>query len=208
MTRNPKHDVSKKRSPEAVRLRKETVLDAAAIEFAAKGYADADMDRIAATASVGKGTIYRYYHSKEELFEAVADEAINRLWDFVFSSLQKAESRGSIEQLKAVGKSFLAFFDGNQRLVEIFLRGGSQFRERMHVRYLQTYEENIHIIQDMLDRCIEQGIIKRIDSRQVIDIAGDMLIGLVYMWGARRDKRPLTEQWTLVEQIILEGILV
>ena len=71
-----KDSVGKKRSPEAIRLRRRSVLDAAAGEFAEKGYSNADMDHIAESAKVGKGTIYRYFKSKEKLFEAVADDVI------------------------------------------------------------------------------------------------------------------------------------
>lgn len=200
--------MGKKRNPEAVRQRKRVVLDAAAKEFAAKGYGDADMDRIAETANVGKGTIYRYYNSKEQLFEAVADDAIDRLWHFVFSVVQIAQDEGPIEQLKAGGEAFLAFFDGNRRLLEIILKGGSQFRERMRLQYFQMYEEKVHIFQDLIRQCIEQGIMKNVEPRELADTVGDMLIGLVYMWGARREKRPLAQRWPLVKQIILEGIMV
>ena len=123
------------------------MLEAAAAEFATKGYADADMDRVAEAARVGKGTIYRYYKSKKHLFEAVADNAISRLWDFVSSAIQAAEDGGPIERLRAAGKAFLIFFDENHRLYEVFMRGGSQFRERMQSRYLEIYAQNVHVIR-------------------------------------------------------------
>lgn len=208
MRKNASTEAGKKRSPEAIRLRKQSVLAAAAREFASKGYADADMDRIAESARVGKGTIYRYYTSKEQLFEAVADEAIDRLWEFLFSAIQAVDDDDPVEQLKAGGKAFFAFFDGNHGLLEVFLRGGSQFRERLRDKYFQTYADNVHIIQGLIDRCIGDGILKKMDSRMLADTAGDMLIGLVYMWGARRERRSLAEQWPFVEEIILEGILV
>jgi TetR/AcrR family fatty acid metabolism transcriptional regulator len=44
------------------------ILKAAAAVFAAKGFHPATVEEIAAQAAVGKGTVYEYFSSKEELF--------------------------------------------------------------------------------------------------------------------------------------------
>jgi AcrR family transcriptional regulator len=51
--------------------RRKAILEAAARVFAQKGYAAARIIEVAQAASVGKGTIYEYFRSKEELFFAV-----------------------------------------------------------------------------------------------------------------------------------------
>ena len=52
-------------------------LTAAALElFAEKGFAATRLDDVAARAGVSKGTVYLYFESKEELFEAVVREGI------------------------------------------------------------------------------------------------------------------------------------
>lgn len=52
-------------------------LTAAALElFVEKGYAATRLDEIAARAGVSKGTLYLYFESKEELFEAVIREGL------------------------------------------------------------------------------------------------------------------------------------
>jgi AcrR family transcriptional regulator len=47
------------------------ILDAAAAEFASFGIAGARVDRIAANAGANKAMLYRYFGSKDELFDAV-----------------------------------------------------------------------------------------------------------------------------------------
>lgn len=47
------------------------VLDAALSEFFEKGFEAARLEDIAARAGVSKGTIYLYFHSKEDIFEAL-----------------------------------------------------------------------------------------------------------------------------------------
>lgn len=61
----------------AVPNRKKTILQAAGQVFARKGYASTRIIEVAEAASVGKGTIYEYFRSKEELFFAVFEEMMH-----------------------------------------------------------------------------------------------------------------------------------
>ena len=51
--------------------RPQELLDAALALFVDKGFAATSAEEVAASAGVSKGTLYRYYPSKEELFKAV-----------------------------------------------------------------------------------------------------------------------------------------
>jgi AcrR family transcriptional regulator len=59
------------RNPEATKSR---ILDAAEEEFSRYGIAGARVDRIAENAAANKAMIYRYYESKERLFDVVFTE--------------------------------------------------------------------------------------------------------------------------------------
>src|SRR2546430_155159 len=59
--------------------RREEILEAAARLFAEHGYADADLQVLADTLGVGKGTLYRYFPSKQDLFLAAADRVMRKL---------------------------------------------------------------------------------------------------------------------------------
>jgi AcrR family transcriptional regulator len=60
----------RRRTPE-VRL-----LDAAVESFARRGYADVNVEDICRAAGIAKGSFYRHYRSKEELFFAAAEAAV------------------------------------------------------------------------------------------------------------------------------------
>ncbi|MGE0725407.1 MAG: TetR/AcrR family transcriptional regulator [Alphaproteobacteria bacterium] len=63
-----------------------TEIVAAAVQaFAAKGFAATRLDDVAAGAGVSKGTLYRYFSSKEELFKAVVRE-------FLVPRIEQAEA--------------------------------------------------------------------------------------------------------------------
>ena len=56
--------------------RRQAIVDAALVEFSAKGFAAARLEDIAARAGVGKGTIYLYFKDKEELFQELIRTSI------------------------------------------------------------------------------------------------------------------------------------
>lgn len=64
-----------KRDAQATRQR---ILEAATVEFARYGIAGARIDRIAEASGSNKAMIYAYYHSKDQLFDAVFDALIVR----------------------------------------------------------------------------------------------------------------------------------
>lgn len=57
------------------------ILDAAFEEFVEKGYAAARMDDVAARVGVTKGTVYLYFPTKEDLFEAVGNHMLTPFAD-------------------------------------------------------------------------------------------------------------------------------
>jgi AcrR family transcriptional regulator len=63
------------RQPPRWRRRKESrsaeLIDAALMLFAESGYAQTRLDDVAARAGISKGTVYLYFSSKQDLFEAV-----------------------------------------------------------------------------------------------------------------------------------------
>ncbi len=60
-------------------FRTSEIVAAAKQVIAAKGFAAATMDEIAEAAGIAKGTIYLYFKSKDQLFQAVAADILARL---------------------------------------------------------------------------------------------------------------------------------
>lgn len=57
--------------------RPEEILDAALEVFTTKGFAAARLDEIARAAGISKGTLYLYFKSKQDIFEAAIQHTIN-----------------------------------------------------------------------------------------------------------------------------------
>jgi len=66
-------NVKRARTLAAKEKRRQRLLEAALDEFFEKGFAAARMDDIAERAGLSKGSLYLYFKSKEDLFEALVD---------------------------------------------------------------------------------------------------------------------------------------
>jgi TetR/AcrR family transcriptional regulator len=69
-------DIARTKSARRKEARPGELLDAALDLFVAKGFAATRAEEVAAKAGVSKGTLFLYFKSKEELFEAVVRENI------------------------------------------------------------------------------------------------------------------------------------
>jgi len=67
--------------------KRRAIAQAATAVFLRDGYVAASMDEVAAVAGVSKQTVYKHFGSKEQLFLAVIQEAINGVLDEFFSVL-------------------------------------------------------------------------------------------------------------------------
>jgi len=68
---------------------KELIIEVARDVFSRYGYKKTTMDDIAVGARKGKSSIYYYFKSKEEIYEAVVDAESNMLFDNILSQIEK-----------------------------------------------------------------------------------------------------------------------
>ena len=83
--------------------RREQIIQAARTEFAARGYAAATTDAIAARAGVSQPYVIRLFGTKQALFLAVADGCFRQVHD-VFSEAAATAPPG--EELTAMGAAY------------------------------------------------------------------------------------------------------
>jgi AcrR family transcriptional regulator len=96
-------DITEGRADSAKRRQ---ILDGARRMFLAHGFDAASMNEIAREAGVSKGTLYVYFKSKEELFEAIVEAQCRQQGEqiFTFDSAADIES-----ELKRLGRAFSRF---------------------------------------------------------------------------------------------------
>lgn len=88
------------------------IIDGACRMFLAQGFDAASMGSIAREAGVSKGTLYVYFKSKEELFEAIVEEQCRVQAKYVFTLDEHAEIESELRRFGADLVNFLCHRPG------------------------------------------------------------------------------------------------
>jgi AcrR family transcriptional regulator len=101
-------------------LQSDKILDAAAGLFGSQRFHEVRMEDVASAADVGKGTIYRYFMDKEELFRAL----LRRTSEQFLARLEEAVAgeEGARNRLEAVVAGILEVFDAQPHLLDLIQR--------------------------------------------------------------------------------------
>lgn len=70
----------------------EHILKAASEVFLVNGFEKSTVQEIAVKAGIGKGTIYEYFSSKEELFGQVLKTSVSYVYDDLIAAFDKVET--------------------------------------------------------------------------------------------------------------------
>jgi AcrR family transcriptional regulator len=101
-------------------LQADKMLDAAAKLFGTQRFHEVRMEDIAAEAAVGKGTLYRYFNDKEELYMALLERSSQQIVERMQDVLGHAH--GARARLEALVGAIIDFFDEQPHLLDLIQR--------------------------------------------------------------------------------------
>lgn len=129
------------------------ILEAAAAQFAAKGFGGARVDEIAAAAGVNKATLYYRVGDKEALYGAVLNKMLRTAADQVAGAVAQAESPE--EKVRAYVRELAVSAREQPYFVPIMMRevagGGTQLPDTalaQMARILKALDEGIRLGMD------------------------------------------------------------
>ncbi len=158
--------------------RREEILEAATKLFAEHGYADTDTQLLADKLGVGKGTLYRYFPSKRELFLAAADRGMRKLCQYIDASIEAIEDPP--ERIAEVVRSYLSFFADHPELCELLIHERALFKDRKKPTYFEHREANRERLRSLYRTYIAEGQIRDLPVDQLLDFIGDLLYGTMF----------------------------
>jgi AcrR family transcriptional regulator len=147
------------------------MLEAAGRLFGAHRFHEVRMEDIAAEAEVGKGTLYRYFSDKEELYFALLERASRQFLERL--AVEKARRRCPREQLEAVVAAILAFFDEHPHLFDLIQRAEVLRDPDRTFPWQKTRHELIKFVRELFQEGEAQGAFTIRDP----DISVLMLLG-------------------------------
>jgi AcrR family transcriptional regulator len=137
---------------------RQSILAAARRVFAQMGYDAASVRDIIRGTDLASGTFYNYFRSKEEVFEAIADDAAHRFKPLLRAAREKAQNFE--DYLRSAFQAYFAFIAEENKL-----EGRPIDERRPHVRsdtpeMMAVYDE----VRQGLEDAIARGMAPRIDA--------------------------------------------
>jgi TetR/AcrR family fatty acid metabolism transcriptional regulator len=134
----------------------EKILVAAGRLFALHRFHEARMEDIAQAAGVGKGTLYRYFKDKEELYLALLDRAAAGLQRRIDEG--EAAARCPRAKLEAVVGGILEYFDLNPYLFDLLGHAESRQHSGALENWQQLRVSNLHRVMHILEEGRREGL--------------------------------------------------
>jgi AcrR family transcriptional regulator len=177
------------------------IVRCAAEVFSQREFHEVLTDDIAQRLGIGKGTIYRYFASKEDLYLAAIGEGLNGLHAAVTTVLGRPASLEST--VAAVTHTMITYFWRQRDFFVLMHRLEPKLQARERADWQKRREDVIRMIGEVLERAAARGEIARGDTR----LAVELLFGMIRsacLYRADND-RP-AELTRLVTTIFLHGL--
>ena len=173
-----RHRPGRPRDPDLAQRRRAEILTVAGRLFAERGLAATDLDRVARELGVGKGTIYRYFHSKEQLFLAAVDRGMTALSDQIHRDSDGAGD--PLERVALAVRAYLSFFDANPWIVELLMQERAQFKDRQQPTYFAYRDANVGRWREVFRSLIRAGRVRAMPVSRITDVMSDLLYGTIF----------------------------
>jgi TetR/AcrR family transcriptional regulator len=189
------------------------ILEAARAVFFRDGFMPANLDDVAGLAKVAKGTLYRYFDSKAELYVAVLahDGALfeRKLRETLEPQLSPAD------QIRCTGRFYLEHWMRNADYFRIFwaIENQEVIGELPHgviEEITKLWEQCLQLLADIVARGVGEGSFRACDPWQIAHLLWTLANGLIQTEAsaARRKLRrgPLLRDFENAIEIVLAGL--
>lgn len=156
------------------------ILDAAAKNFAEKGFGGARMDQIADDAGVNKAMLYYHIGDKKELYKGVLKQVLGNIADKVSENVAKAKSpeRAFTIYIDTLVKNIFA----SKFLTPIILREFASKGENMPDEVIEQIARIIGVLRSILSEGEKAGIFRKAN----LPLLQMMIVGGVNFYAAGR----------------------
>lgn len=152
--------------------KQEEILAAASKIFAARQYHEVLCDEIAAEAGVGKGTIYRYFRTKEDLYFSTilhGYEAVNESLASAIAAETSPEKR-----LERIALELLKYFWERRYFYALLYRNEQRFLAQ-EGRLKKNREHLVQLVEQTIRQGIATGAFRSVDPKT----AAELFLGMI-----------------------------
>lgn len=193
---------TRRRNPDAKRRR---IFEIALEEFTARGFHEVTMDEIAAKSGVAKGTVYRYFASKDELLAELLKATGRALAERFRDAF---EGGGSLpEQIRRFIEDWVGFIEENHALYRLAQSegvNGPAGRQTMFYEYLLS---DFPLIKERMAAMNTDGVLKTPNFHTVAYGVLGFIDGITRKWFRSGMSHPLRDEVPVILEVVFNGIL-
>jgi len=157
------------------------IVDAALRLFSERGFAATKLEDVAAAAGIGKGTIYLYFPTKEDLFRSVVRQAVLPNLEAATALLADPD-RPAADILRAMAQRFLELLDTDLTAIpKLMLAESGNFPALARFYAEEVVLKGMTLIRGVLARGIARGEFRPIDLDGALPLFSAPLL-LLLLW--------------------------
>ena len=180
---------------------RQAIVRCAADIFAQREFHEVLTDDIAQRIGIGKGTIYRYFDSKEALYLAAINDGLNGLHEAVTQVLQRDAPLDTT--VEAVVRTMINYFWRRRDFFVLMQRLEPKLKARERAEWQTRRTEVMTMIRRLLERGAARGEAGRTNGR----LAAEVLFGMIRGVCIYRSDSDRPEDLTrLVTAVFLRGV--
>jgi AcrR family transcriptional regulator len=189
------------------------ILESAREVFFRDGFMAANLDEVADKAGVAKGTLYRYFESKAELYVAVLGHN-----GAIFEEKMRATIRPGVppaEQLRHTARWYFDHYLQNRDYFQIFWAIENQavigeLPAGVVEEVASLWERCLKIIAEILEAGVKEGVFRECDAWEVANVLWTLANGLIQTERSATRRRlrriPVEQAFDDALTIVLRGL--
>lgn len=189
--------------------KKAKILEAAIKIFSKNGLNNTKISDIAEEASIGKGTIYEYFKSKDEIFSASFYYFMGKFEEGI--SLRLFRIHDPLEKVRTYFSAWAEMFEGDYLeyldiVLDFWAEGVRERNDSLMIDLNKFYSENRDMLDNLLSECVSKGEIKKVDTKLIASIMIGTLDGILLQWVMDRKAFNMKEAILLFVETMIDGL--
>lgn len=191
------------------------ILDSARDVFFRDGFMRANLDEVAEKAGVAKGTLYRYFESKADLYVAVLTRNQEIFNDLMRAAAEQGDD--AVDRVRSIARFYFAHWLDHPDYFQIFWAVDNEsvigeLPRTVVEKVASFWELNLNVTYEVLERGVAEGEIVPCDTWEIANLLWSIANSLIESDNtrARRQirRRPLEPLYMHAVETVLRGILV
>ena len=182
------------------------ILMAALKVFSRKGFHQVKVEEIAQEAEIGKGTIYDYFESKEDIYHQIFRLSSER-YTSIFQEMQ-AQGTDLWDKIRLLSLKHIQFFQTHKDMATFVFDGQSRPLESLNEWLMEQKEQRQELVREILVRAMEDGEIRSVDpdmaSRMVMGLIFSVFGGMIFMEGTVPDRETVDKMLDILKKGLME----